>query len=93
MNTLLLATIFFADTVVYPMQPEKIDPSTVAVTNEHSCGWWPYPYHERYRIMVDFDFDGHDDMLLSEPRASLEREEVRGKFIAGRMVFTRLLAI
>ena len=54
------------------MQPEKIDPSTVAVTNEHPCGWWPYPYHERYRIMVDFDFDGHDDMLLSEPRAGVQ---------------------
>ena len=70
MNALLLVTIFFADTVVYPMQPEKIDPSTIAVTNEHPCGWWSHPYHERYRIMVDFDFDGHDDMLLSEPRAS-----------------------
>lgn len=69
MNILLVAALLLSDTVVYPLPPEKVDPSTVAVTNEHPSGWWPHPYHERYRIMVDFDFDGHDDMLLSEPMA------------------------
>ena len=69
MNLLLIASLLIADTVVYPLPPEKIDPSTVAVTNEFQGGWWPHPYHERYRVMVDFDFDGHDDMLLSGPMA------------------------
>ena len=58
-----------AGEVVYPLPPEKVDPSTVAETNEFHGGWWNEPYHERYRILVDFDFDGHDDMLLSEPMA------------------------
>ena len=69
MNLLLIASLFIADTVVYPLPPEKVDPSTVAVTNEFRGAWWNKPYHERYRILVDFDFDGHDDMLLSEPMA------------------------
>ena len=69
MNVLLFAAVLFADTVTFPMPPEKVDPSTVAVTNEFQGGWWNKPYHERYRILVDFDFDGHDDMLLSEPMA------------------------
>ena len=69
MNLLLIASLFLADMVVYPLPPEKVDPSTVAVTNEFRGAWWNKPYHERYRILVDFDFDGHDDMLLSEPMA------------------------
>ena len=69
MNLRLIASLFIADTVVYPLPPEKVDPSTVAVTNEFRGAWWNKPYHERYRILVDFDFDGHDDMLLSEPMA------------------------
>ena len=69
MNALLLVTIFFADTVVYPMQPEKIDPSTVAVTNEHPCGWWPYPYHERYekfRVRQELEYKSDFDLQLDK---------------------------
>ena len=33
MNILLLVSVLIADTVVYPLPPEKVDPSTVAVTN------------------------------------------------------------
>lgn len=57
----------FGDVLQFPWPPEKTDPSMVAVTNEFPGAWHSGAYSERLRILVDFDFDGHDDMILSEP--------------------------
>lgn len=43
-----------------------LDPSSVAVSNDHRSAYNPLPYLERWRVVTDLNGDGTNDLILSD---------------------------